>query len=156
MNRRMSALLLHAGVPLPFGDSLTPALSPVPALAIVGEFVLLREQYEADKHISPEDLPDKTGYECLINHVHFPFDGTGDSLKSFLRYAVALQHGLAQIAKNRAFQVIVSVNEQECTVRFHQLRQGESWIAEDLEGYAEEAVLLLGSDLTTASHPSTE
>ena len=156
LNRRMSALLLHAGVPVPFGDSLTPELSPVPAIEIVGEYVLLKKHYEANKHVSPEGLQDKTGYECFINHVHFPFDGTGDSLKSCLRYAVALQHGLAQIAKNRGFQVIVSVSEHECTVRFHKLRQGESWIAEDLEGYADEAILLLGTDLTTASAPSTE
>jgi hypothetical protein len=38
------------------------------------------------------------------------------------------------------------VDDYECTVRFPQLRQGEIWVAEDLEGYAEEAVLLLGTD----------
>jgi hypothetical protein len=150
MNQRMSALLRCAGVPVPFGDSLGPGPSPLPALAIVGEFVLLKDPYKANRHIRPQDLPDKTGYECLINHIHLPFDGTGDSLKSSLKYAVALHSALAQMGKNRRFQVILSVNEQECTVRFHQLRQGESWIAEDLEGYAEEAVLLLRTDLMTA------
>jgi hypothetical protein len=52
---------------------------------------------------------------------------------------------LARIAKNRSFLVIVAVevDDHGCTVRFHQLRQGEVWIEEDLEGYADDAILLL-------------
>jgi len=42
--------------------------------------------------------------------------------------------------------VIVAVEVHGCTARFHQLRQGEAWIAEDLEGYADDAVLLLETD----------
>jgi hypothetical protein len=150
LNQRMSALLRQADIPVKLFDDPAPATVSMPVLVVVGEFVLLKNQYEANKHVSPADLPDKTGYECFINHVHFPFDGTGASLKSCLSYAIALQKALARIAKNRSFQVIVSVADHECIVRFHQLRQGETWIAEDLEGYAEEAVLLLETDQTTA------
>lgn len=146
MNHRMSALLRRASIPVPFGNSLTPGLSPTPALVIVGEFVLLKDHYEASKHIRPEDLPDKTGYECLINHVHLPFDGTNESLRSSLRYAVALQKELTRIGQGHGFQVILSVDDRECTVRFHRIRPNENWIADDLEGYAEEAVLVLRSD----------
>lgn len=142
----MSALLRQADIPVPFVDD--PALNalPIPALLEVGEFVLLKKNYEANKHVKPADHEDKTGYECFINHVHLPFDGTGASLKSCLSYAIALQKGLSRIAKNRSFLVIASVNDDWCTVRFHQLRQSESWVAEDLEGYTEEAVLLLGTE----------
>jgi len=145
MNQRMSVLLQQADIHLPFVHDPALGTPSVPSLSEVGEFVLPKKQYEANKHVSPADLPDKTGYECFINHVHLPFDRTGASLKSCLSYAIALQKGLARIAKNRSFQVIVSVNDHECTVRFHQLRQGESWVAEDIEGYTEEAVLLLGT-----------
>ena len=145
MNQRMSALLRQADIPVPFVDD--PALTalPIPALSEVGEFTLLKNNYEANKHVKPADHYDKTGYECFINHVHLPFDGTGASLKSCLGYAIALQKGLARIAKNRSFLVIVAVEVEDrgCTVRFHQLCEGEVWIEEDLEGYAEEAVLLL-------------
>lgn len=143
MNHRMSVLLRQARIAVPFVDD--PALNPlpIPALLEVGEFVLLKNNYEANKHVKPADHEDKTGFECFINHVHLPFDGTGASLKSCLSYSIALQKGLARIAKNRSFMVITSVNADWCTVRFHQLRQGEAWIAEDLEGYTEEAVLLL-------------
>jgi len=154
MNQRMSALLRQADIPVPFVDDPGLGILSTPALSEVGEFFLLKNQYEANKHVSPADLPDKTGYECYINHVHRPFDGTGASLKSCLSYAITLQKGLARIeTKNRNFQVIVSVDDHECTIRFHQLRQGESWVAEDLEGYAEEAILLLTTDQTTGRVP---
>ena len=146
MNQRMSTLLRKADIPVPFVDD--PALNTlsIPALSEVGEFVLLKNNYVANKHIKPADHEDKTGFECFINHVHLPFDGTGASLKFCLSYAIALQKGLARIAKNRSFRVIVAVEDLGCTVRFHQVRQGESWVAEDLESYTEEAVLLLGTE----------
>ena len=46
MNQRMSALLRQADIPVPFVDD--PALNalPIPALSEVGEFVLLKNNYE--------------------------------------------------------------------------------------------------------------
>lgn len=146
MNQRMSALLRQAHIPVPFVDD--PALNTlsIPALSEVGEFVLLKNNYEANRRVKPADHKDQTGFECSINHVHLPFDGTDASLKSCLSYAIALHKGLTRIAKSRSFQVIVAVEDRGCTVRFHRLRQGEAWIAEDLEGYADDAVLLLGTE----------
>ena len=108
MNQRMSALLRQADISVPFVDDPTVNTLPMPALSEVGEFVLLKSQYEANKHVNPADLPDKTGFECFINHVHHPFDGTGSSLRSCLSYAIALKKSLSRIAKNRTFLVIVS------------------------------------------------
>jgi hypothetical protein len=146
MNQRVSALLRQADIPVPFVDDPALRTLSMPALSEVGEFVLLKNNYEANRHVKPADHEDKTGFECFINHVHLPFDGTAASLKSCLSHAIALQKGLARIAKNRSFQVIVAVEDHGCTVRFHQLRKGEAWIAEDLEGYADDAVLLLETD----------
>ncbi len=146
MNQRMSALLRQADIPVPFVDDPALRTLSLPAFSVVRESVLLKNQYEPNKHVSPADFPDKTGYESFINHVHRPFDGTAASLKSCLSYAIALQKGLTRIAENLRVQVIVSVDDHGCTVRFHQLRQGEAWIAEDLEGYADDAVLLLETD----------
>jgi hypothetical protein len=146
MNQRMSALLRQADIPVPFVEETALRTPPMPALSQVGEFVLLKNQYEANKHVRPADFPDKTGYECFINHVHLPFDGTSASLKSCLSYAIALQKGLSRIAENRSLQVIVAAEDHGCTVRFHQLRKGEVWIEEDLEGYADDAILVLGTE----------
>lgn len=143
MNQRMSVLLRQVGISGPFVDSATLKTFPRPVLLEVGEFVLLKSQFEANKHVNPADLPDKTGFECFVNHVHHAFDGTDASVRSCLSYAIALQNSLSQIAKGRSFLVIVSFGDHECITRFHQVRQDESWAAEDLEGYTEEAVLLL-------------
>jgi hypothetical protein len=50
-----------------------------------------------------------------------------------------LQKLLEPLSIGRKFSIIVSIAEQTGTVRFHQCRPNESWLARDLEGY-EEAV----------------
>jgi hypothetical protein len=143
MNQKMSVLLKQADISVPFPDSTTLETFPLPVLLEVGEFVLLRSHYEANKHVNPKDLPDKTAFECLINHVHHPFERTNASLRSCLSYAIALQNSLSRIANGRGFLVIASFDDHECVTRFHQVRQNENWVAADLEGYTKEAVLLL-------------
>jgi hypothetical protein len=46
------------------------------------------------------------------------------------------------------FNVILSYDGESCTVRFHKIRAGQRWLAEDLEGYVDEGVLVFeaGSD----------
>jgi hypothetical protein len=89
---------------------------------------------------------DKTGYECFVNHVHLK--ERGDS-------AVVLAHALAfckrvtaetlSVAPNRSVRFIISKNGEDWTVHFHTLRPDESYVSDDLEAYAEEAVLVLDS-----------
>jgi hypothetical protein len=144
MNKKMSELLLLADIPVPFGDSVrSKALAPS-VFAVVDGSVLLKQEYERARHVKLTDFPDRTGFECFVNHLHLPFSGTKESLLSCLGYAIALQRGLTSF-EDRKFQVIVSITKGECTVRFHELRPNESWIAKDLEGYASESILLLTS-----------
>ena len=89
---------------------------------------------------------DKTGYECFVNHVHLK--ESGDS-------AVVLGHAVAfckrvsaealSVAPNRLVRFIISKNGTDWTVHFHTLRPDENYVSDDLEGYAEEAVLVLDS-----------
>jgi hypothetical protein len=89
---------------------------------------------------------DKTGYECFVNHVH---------LKEREDSAAVLGHALAfckrvsaeavSVAPNRLVRFIISKNGKDWTVHFHTLRPDESYVSDDLEGYAEEAVLVLDS-----------
>lgn len=146
MNRRMSALLKHADISVPFDDRLLPRPLPVSSFTIVDGSVLLKDQYALARHVSLASFPDRTGFECFVNHVHLPFDGTNESLESCLRYAVGLQQGLARLSKDRCFQVKVSLADNDCAIRFHELRSSESWIAEDLDTYGDEALLLLTAD----------
>ncbi len=143
MNKRMSELLARTNIPVPLPSYLGAEEPALPKLAVVDDSVLFKNEYERAKHVKPAEFPDKTGFECFVNHVHIPFNGDRESLLSCLNYAVALQHELARLAGERRFQVIVSVAEDGCVVRFHQIRSGENWLTEDLDRYAEEAILLL-------------
>jgi hypothetical protein len=144
MNTRMSEILKQANIAMPLSESLSSEPLTSPSFTVVDGSVLLRDEYEGAKHVKPGDLQDRTGYECFVNHVHFPLK-TRDSLLSCMTYAVAIQRGLAHWAADRQFEVIVSVAD-DCTVRFHEIRPGESWLAGDLETYTQEAILLLFTD----------
>jgi len=118
---------------------------------IVDESVLLKKEFERAKSVTINDFPDRTGFECFVNHVHMPYDGSRTSLLASLQYAKNLQSRLAALDQGRTFLVIVSISDDNCVVRFHQCRKGEQWLADDLEGYAEEAVLVLPAGATPSS-----
>jgi len=140
----MSALLRTSSVSIPLDENLTSEPLTIPVLESVDGSVLLKSEFEGNQHVKTSDFPDRTGYECFINHVHLPFEQTRESLLACLRYAIALQSGLAELQPRRHFQIIVSVGETDCTVRFHEDRSGESWVAENLDGYTEAVLVLEG------------
>lgn len=145
MNSRMSTLMQRLGVQWPLGADANAA--EIPRLELVQDCVLLKDEFERNRHVKVSGLPDKTGFECFLNHVHFCFTGTRESFVSCLGYAAALQEALMPLAQSRRFRVIVGISEDDCspsfncTVRFHQIRPGEVWLSEDLEGYESEAIL---------------
>ena len=146
MNSRMSDLMQRLGVQWPLGADTTAA--KIPKLELAEDSVLLKNDYERNRHVKVADLSDRTAFECFINHVHLPFTGTTESLLSCLRYAASLQEALMPLTQGRRFRVIVGISDDDrnarlgCTVRFHQIRPSEGWIAEDLEGYKSEAILV--------------
>ncbi len=89
---------------------------------------------------------DKTGYECFVNHIHLKEHGSSAAV---LGHAVAFCKRVSaeavSIAPNRSVRFIISKNGKDWTVHFHTLRPDESYVSPDLEGYAEEAVLVLDS-----------
>ena len=99
-------------------------------------------------HLSPADFPDPTGLECSANKIRIEplFDARLiDScplllLTAGLMTARALSRELS--GKPARFNVIVSYDGETCAVRFHKIRAGQHWLAEDLEGYVDEGVLV--------------
>jgi hypothetical protein len=141
MNTRMSQLLAKFNVSLS-----APTGSPGPIkreFATVGDSLLLKNEFEKTKGVNATAFPDSTAFECFVNHVHLPFDGTKQSLESCLKYAIELRDTLGEVGKGRQFIVIVSLSDDDCVVRFHQLRREAPWLAEDLDAYKEEAILAL-------------
>jgi hypothetical protein len=94
---------------------------------------------------------DKTGYECLVNHIHIDPVAGEDGLQP-LRMGLAYAQKLTEILQNsgyrQCFQIIVSfhLTDQICTVRFHTKRPGEHGLAEDLEQYRKEAIQVIRLD----------
>jgi hypothetical protein len=149
MNDKMSALLQGAGLKWPVEPRTIRDQHQLPALEIFEDCVLLKNQWEPNKqHVKITDFPDKTGFECFINHVQLPFAGTNESLVSCLKYAETLRDSLLPLTQDRHFEVIVSLSDDApsprfaCVVRFHQIRPGENSISENLDGYKSEAVLV--------------
>jgi hypothetical protein len=141
MNRRMSQLLGRFNISLSTLASSSSAAKK--EFITVGESLLLKKEFEQAKGVNANNFPDRTGFECFVNHVHLAFDGTQQSLQSCLEYAMALRNQLAKIGKDRQFMVILTLSDDDCVVRFHELRKSERWLADDLETYREEAVLAL-------------
>ena len=106
-------------------------------------------------HLSPADFPDQTNLECSANRLRMeamldPRLATTAPLlllTAGLVTARAIAHELAGHAGR--FNVIVSYDGESCTLRFHKVRKGQRWLAEDLEDYVDEGVLVVeaGGDL---------
>jgi hypothetical protein len=140
MNREMTLLLQAKGVTWPAHKTFN---EKPPNLERVGDCVVLRSEYERNKHVKVTDLPDRTGFECFINHVHIPFENTKESLIHCLDYVAVLERALISTALPGPFRVIVSIADHNCIVRFHRIRRGEDWIDENLEVYKSEAIMVL-------------
>jgi len=89
-------------------------------------------------------FPDRTGFECFVNHIHIrDFLETSDApecLRQGLRWA---EHLRGKLEGHGKFNIIVSCDDTDCSVRFHRVRPGESWLLDDLEGYRAESVLVI-------------
>jgi hypothetical protein len=105
-------------------------------------------------HLSPKDFPDQTRLECSANRLRM--ESMLDSrlvrtcplllLIAGLLTATAMSAALARYPGR--FNVILSYDGESCAVRFHKIRACQRWLAENLEDYVDEGVLVFeaGSD----------
>jgi len=119
---------------------LSPELSSILASGFVEEkgCVLLASE-EHDSAFDRAATHDETGYECFINHVHV--ERLGEALEFARRLKKALAASFAG-----DFVVIVSLDGQKATVRFHRLRAGQTWLNDNLEEYREEGIAVIDSN----------
>lgn len=111
---------------------------------------LLASQVQSSQPTQHQHFPDRTGYEAFINHLHIADileAGAEESTARILSQAVAFARGLeALVAPHGPFEIVVAIDKEspsDCNVRFYRRRPGETWIADDLEGYKEEGILVL-------------
>jgi hypothetical protein len=98
-------------------------------------------------------LEDETGTECHWSKFHLedllPVDvGSEEMARMAVDYVWLLRSSLATARISGPFRLIVSVElpglkplaKAICTVRFHRVRHGQPWLADDLEAYKNEAI----------------
>jgi hypothetical protein len=113
-----------------------------PRLQRVDGCVFLEEEYRHCPGVALAKFPDRTGIECFVNHLHFRVGRGRRALERVFRYTAALSESLRSL-RDGNFQILLSVANGDCTVRFHKCRPGEEWLTNDLEGYKREAILVL-------------
>ena len=86
---------------------------------------------------TPRQIGDQTGYEALVNHLHVDTDD-----RPALPIAIQVAQRVRAMVESRAeFQpvrvIVAAENAASATVRFHRVRDGEQWLADDIDGYNE-------------------
>ena len=162
MNRRMMAKLGQSN-PADFvrGEQLRGSLEKLLAQGFtkVDGAVVYAALGKVVKDVKTSHFPDLTGFECFVNHVHIEdqlSDPTADEntvLKQGIGFALATESQLGAQFPGLAFVVIVAARATDCGVRFHLARPGEQWLADNLDGYAEEAILVLEDQLSPSASP---
>jgi hypothetical protein len=152
MNQKMRSRLDQAS-PCDFvkGENLSEKLSQLLAQGFsdLGGAIVFTAMYNIAENVKPENFPDLTGFECFVNHIHVedqldgPVTDQTQILKQGIAFALATESQLCSIFSGKPFKVIVAATAHDCGVRFHLVRPGEEWLASNLDGYAEEAILVL-------------
>jgi len=128
-------------------EAVVPPRGPEVQIVETGGCFLLRG-FVSKPHLSPVDFPDQTALECSANRLRM--ESMLDTrlvrscplllLTAGLLTARVVSLALAHYAGR--FNVIISYDGEGCAVRFHKIRPGQRWLAEDLEGYVDEGVLV--------------
>jgi hypothetical protein len=101
------------------------------------------------KKVKPENFPDLTGFECFVNNIHVedqleePLAASRALLKQGVAFGLATERQLRSTFPGKPFKVIIGATERGCGARFHLARPGEEWLASNLDGYGDEAILVL-------------
>lgn len=95
------------------------------------------------------DFPDRTAYECFVNHIHIEdyLENGGLPPLEMLGRAIALARELkarlSQLHGDKHFRIIVAFCDLTCTVRFHTIRPDEEWVDKNAVGFGAEAIAIL-------------
>lgn len=100
MNRRMQRILKKLKLPFPGPEFSSKDGFRRNAFMRFRGCVFLKQGFKLSR-VSQKHFPDKTGYECFVNHVHLASDGTRRSAVSCLEYCTKLDVGLANFAPGK-------------------------------------------------------
>ncbi len=104
-----------------------------------------------------DNIDDATGFECLASKTYLEdaLDGEvplSELCRIGLRYFFYLRKSIDESRLSGHFRFIVDAQirgteeiytANACSVRFHKIRPGQSWLSEDLESYKHNALLVV-------------
>lgn len=141
--------LLTDGLPLQSADVLPDNLAQLlrDGISLVDDCLVLGKSNAVPRLDSIRAaVMDNTGYECFVNHIHLKECGSSTAaLRQATAFCKRVSAEAVRVVPNRSLRFIISKNGEDWTVHFHTLRPDESYVSDDLEGYVEEAVLVLDS-----------
>lgn len=87
-------------------------------------------------------FPDDVGYECFVNHLHI--DDFTDN--NFLATGILMVEQWGALWRRSglpgSLRVLLSNDDDSCTVTFHLIRENQEWLNPDLDSYAQ-AILVM-------------
>ncbi len=128
------------------GKGLPPELSHILDLGFINRdgCILLASLAKLDTNVSKDDFPDNTGYECFINSIHIDDYTQHDYIVTACLFVEALFSAWKKSFASSPILAIISSDGSGALVKFHVVRDGESWVSQELDGY-EEAILVTDS-----------
>jgi hypothetical protein len=117
-------------------------------IVAVDNSFLIRELANVTTNVTKESFPDKTGYECFINHIHIEDYITGNLTAQAVIFAASMLRKWIEEKFKGHLVAIISSDEGSTTVRFHHKRPNELWLAYDLDGYEQAVFEISSSDLS--------
>ncbi len=99
-------------------------------------------------------VDDETGTECLWSHFHLEdflpeVTRLEEVARTALDYVWPLRKSILAAQLFGLFRMIAAIElpdleqpKSSCVMRFHRIRPGQPWLAEDLESYKHEAILV--------------
>jgi len=155
LNRRMQRHLDELRSRSIDAEPLVPGKWPDLSVAEVNGFVLL-ESFRKKPSLRPADFDGPSALEACANKLLMEkmLDPRLVAVCPLLLLTAGLLTAEAVSRKlvglPGRFNVIVSYDGESCAVRFHKIRAGDGWLADDLESYVDEGVLVVeaGAGLT--------
>ena len=109
--------------------------------------VFLKSLHGLSVGVAASNFPDSVGYECFVNSIHvedYVLLGHVSQAILFVSEVFAAWRNFSNADGGLA--AIVLVDGFGVVVKFHLAREGESWLASDLEKYEEAVLFILSSN----------
>lgn len=128
MNARMRDLVNELGIDL--NHITDEGAMDLPRLQLVDECVLLNDEYTRARGARLGQFPDRTGFECFVNHVHLTVDKVAKlwrrRLAAFQRSADHLRH--YEMGRSKSSSRLPKENALFAFTNAAMVRSGLPWI----------------------------